>query len=163
MMGYGAGKIIKIKLPEGLVTEGLDDEEKIMAIENYIKSTIHFTQRYDPAVYYARAVLKAKLADAGGLARLYAAIFKKLNIPFNIVITSDRYQNIFDPAFIDITNLCGKYYSISHKAKKFISPTRAEYRYGAPPKELAYNYGLFIESADAGELRVIPLPDVTKK
>jgi len=146
-------------IPGDLKTDGLGQDEKIRAIENYIKKNVAFKIGIDDALFTPHQVLKNRLGNYWGIVSLYAAFFKALNIPFNLVITCNRYEATFDPDFTDFDNFRDMLFYFP-ETKKYVCPHYMEYRYGPAPFELANNYATFIESEEKGHLGIIPFMDV---
>jgi hypothetical protein len=81
------------------------DREKIVAAENFIKK--NFTAREDISDDNAEnieMIVKNRIANYKGIVRLYAAIYKKLDIQYQLVLACDRNDNVVDRAFENWNN-----------------------------------------------------------
>ncbi len=130
------------------------EEDKIIAIENYIKKNIAYKEGMGENLSEVADVLEQKYADDLGIAKLYVAFFKELEIPFEIVLSTSRYRARFDENFEDYSNIDKMLFYFS-KYDKFISPERIDYRLGIAPADLGGNYGLFIAGSDEGKVKKI--------
>jgi len=76
--------------------------------------------------------------------KAYGHYLKALNVPYEIVITSNRFEFKFDPDFF-IPNMLRDFIIYLPTEKKYIAPDRIENRVGEAPFNLLGNYGLFIQ------------------
>lgn len=137
------------KLIDKLKLKGMkSDEEKIRALETYLKTNIN-TSVEDNTV---DKVLDLKHGTVLNLQSIYIGVAKVLNIPFESVITSDRTENKFDSSFPSWNNLDEvlMYYP---GIDKYLSPSSYSSRLGFPPPDLTYNKGLFIKETGLGDIK----------
>ena len=66
------------------------------------------------------------------------------NIDYELLITSNRYFNKFDPDFFNPDNLREILFYLP-EIKKYIIPDRSEYRVGEAPFNVLGNYGIYID------------------
>jgi len=125
-------------------------EEKIIHIENHIKSTFSLQKGYTIDYVNLVSVINNKYASERGLVRLFSAIFKNAEIKHELVLTSDRSNTIFDREF-DSWNYLVNYLLYIPEEDKYLSPDRLEYRYGMVPYNYTHNYGLFVGSVTIGD------------
>lgn len=145
------------KLAKSLKLKKLKGEDKIKAIEKYIKNNI--AQERGSGVEYTDVakILVNKYASGVGLARLYGAFFMELGIDNQLVVTTNRFQSRFDPKFESWNNFTELLFYFP-KYDKYISPELIQYRFGFPPYQLAGNYGLFINADKKGEVKYLKMP-----
>jgi hypothetical protein len=76
--------------------------------------------------------------------KAYGHYLKALDVPYEIVITANRFQFKFDPDFF-IPNMLRDFIIYLPSEKKYIAPDRIENRVGEAPFNLLGNYGLFVQ------------------
>lgn len=127
-------------------------EEKIIAIENYVKDNINQVSSYENDYASIASVVKLKSANETGMLRLLCRLFEISGINFQIVLTSDRTSRIFDEEF-ESFHFITDYLIYFPETKKFIAPTSFEYRYPLIPWEFTDNKGLFIKEVSLGDYK----------
>lgn len=120
--------------------------DQIVNIEHYIKSNFQFS---DQGKYFANDVIETKQYTPFSAVRITALICKALDIDHQVVITSDRFVNTFDPDF-ETYNYLGTFLIYFPKLDQFIDPTNAFMRLGLIPSNYAYTKGLFLKTIDIG-------------
>lgn len=134
------------------LTDDLDEASKIRKIDSYIKSTIYNAEsRGSEQLNDLSYVVESKTANETGLIKLYAAIFKTLNIQHEMVLTADRGDLKFDQTY-EANNFLQDFLFYFPKVKKYLSPNEFDTRFGYPPTNLTDNYGLFIQEEKVGDL-----------
>ncbi|HEV9035379.1 MAG TPA: DUF3857 domain-containing protein [Puia sp.] len=106
-----------------------DDRQKIVAVENFLKKNV--TTREDIETRDAgnlEWIIKNKIATHRGIIRLYAAIFNKLGIEHQIVLTCDRSEKSIDKSFENWNNASDLVFYFP-STKKFLAPTLLQMRY----------------------------------
>ncbi|MBL4594876.1 MAG: DUF3857 domain-containing protein [Flavobacteriales bacterium] len=132
------------------VKEAKGEIAKIRAIEDYIKKTIFMVDANSPDFSEISFILKNNFADESGFLKLYARIFKLLDIKIQLVMTSDRSSIKFDKDF-EANNFLTDYLFYFPGIKSFLSPTDISSRIGYPPPHLTNNYGLFVKEVTLGD------------
>lgn len=127
-------------------------EHKIKAIETYIKTNVYLAEAGNDKLSSLEDILKDKVANERGIIKLYTAIFKQLEIPFEFVYTTERDYMLFDKDFEANTFLNDLLFYFP-KTKTYMSPTENESRYGFPPPYLTDTYGLFIKEVAIGDFK----------
>lgn len=97
-------------------------------------------------------VIKYKVASKEGITRLYAAVFEKLAINCQLVITCSRERGKFDGDF-DTWSYLDEYMLYFPDTKGFLAPFSFETRYPLVPPEFTAQKGLFMEPIKIGELK----------
>lgn len=119
------------------------EEEKIKAIDIYLKNNIALKPDSGPAFSDIADALERKNASELGMLRLYAALLTEAEIPFEVVISSNRYNAKLDPEFPDF-NILGELLIYFPQHDTYVNPDRLEYRYGFPAATAINNSALFI-------------------
>ena len=126
------------------------EKEKITAVENYLKKNI--ATREDVSGADARGIetiLKKKIASYAGIMRLYGAIYSKLGVDMQYVLTGDRSDFSIDKQFENWNN-CENSLLYFTSQKKFLAPTKAELRYPWIEPFWGNTHGLFCKGTTIG-------------
>ncbi len=127
-------------------------KEKVRTIENYIKSTIFISEVKKEGLGDLATIIKDKVANQEGIIRVYVAIFEALKIKYQVVLTSDRKNKLFDKEF-EAYNFLEDYLLYFPKLKMYTSPHKLESRLGFPPGYYTDNYGLFIREVSLSDFK----------
>ena len=146
-----------------------DETQEIVAVENYIKSHIAYNEDLKTEDgNKLDKVLHNKIGGAVGIVRLYAAIFQDLGVNYQFVLTGDRSKFIIDKAFENWDN-CDDPIFYFPAEKKFLVPTRVDYRYPWIVPDRGEANGLFCKRTTLGsftsavaEVKPILLEDYAK-
>ena len=125
------------------------DNEKIFAIENYIKSNISIQSEFDEDLNL-KEILKRKFCSAYHMNQLVADVFRKSGIPFEIVLTCSKKTKRFDPNFDSWSFLNDVIYFFP-TTNLFIDPQEQFLRLGTINSNFIGQYGLFIKTIQIGE------------
>ncbi|MFL1012389.1 DUF3857 domain-containing protein [Flavisericum labens] len=142
--------LLKKFIKEATKDEELNEEALIRKLEFFIKSNVYVTEDSSSNFKDLDEILNKKIANEVGLLKLYAALFKTLNIKHEIVLTSNRQDLKFDKNF-EANNFLTDFLIYFNKSKKYLSPIELNSRYGFPPAYLTDNYGLFIKEVKVGD------------
>ncbi len=127
--------------------------ERITNIEQKIKSSIQINKESgDESLKKIESILKFKVASRDGITRLFIAIYDKLGIANQIVVTCSREEVKFDPTF-DSWSYLDDYLLYFPASKGFIAPYAIETRYPLVPAIYTAHKGLFIEPFAVGEVK----------
>ncbi len=124
------------------------DDQKILALEQFMKTNINHSGEN----ISVNKLLDLKYGDATAIQRLYIGVNKALNIPFEVVITTDRTNRKFDSNFPS-WNFLREYLLYYPGMDKYLSCTNYSSRIGFPPPELTNNKGLFIKETSLGDIK----------
>jgi hypothetical protein len=124
--------------------------EKASEIEEYIKSNIRIDEGDRPEFADLEYVRTRKVTNEKGAVRIYANLFRALNIKHEIVLTSERSQVKFDPDF-QSWNYLSKYLVYLPDDDVYIDPAADLYRIGCVLGELTASHGLFISIVKIGD------------
>lgn len=140
---------------------GSDEKENIIAIENYIKNNIKIKNNFTEKEYSdAAKVLKNKYGNELGLTRLYASFFKYFKTNYELVITSNRYQDRFDKNFLNNSSF-RHFLFYFPQYNKYIAPFTIEYRFGIAPYMFESNYGLILNNKIPSGFHLIQTSDTS--
>ncbi len=120
----------------------MTDEQKIIAIENYIKENIRVEEdcNHDDI----SAILETKYANKLGIIRLFALFFDLAAVPHQVVLTSDKTKAKFDKDFENWIFL--EHYLFYFPEKQtYLAPNHLSCRYSLVPPYLTMQDGLFID------------------
>jgi|TARA_B110000444_G_scaffold5718_1_gene5279 hypothetical protein len=117
--------------------------QKLNIIDNYLKKAFIIEENGKSELSNLDYILKNKKASNIGIIQLYSSLFTYNDINYELLITSNRYFNKFDPEFFNPDNLRELLFYIPEE-KKYIIPDRNEYRIGEAPFNVLGNYGIFI-------------------
>lgn len=150
-IGKGASSKLSKFIKEAKIDKNGDDASKIRSLENYIKNNIYIKEDGGDQLSDLEFVLENKAANGTGVIRLFANALEQLQIPFEIVLTSDRSEMKFDKD-IEAISFLQEYLLYFPTTKQYLAPSKQESRYGYPPFEFTDNYGLFIQKVELGDL-----------
>jgi hypothetical protein len=132
-------------------TQSIDT--RIKSIEQKIKTGIQVDEnaRGENTGVLA-SVIKYKVASKEGITRLYAAVFEKLSINCQPVITCSRERGKFDGDF-DTWSYLDEYILYFPDTKGFLAPFSFETRYPLVPPDFTAQNGLFMEPIEIGGIK----------
>jgi len=133
------------------------EEEKIKAIDFYIKNNIALKPDSGPAFSEMADILERKNANELGMLRLYSALLTEAEIPHEVVISSNRYNARLDPEFPDF-DILGELLIYFPQHDTYINPDRIEYRYGFPASTAINNHALFLTPDNYRLDKIVPPP-----
>lgn len=130
-----------------------DRTEKIRKIESYLKT--HFTVREDASgekFERITGILQTHLATELGMMRLYWEMFAVADIKREIVLTTDRYDKVFDGDF-DTWSFLQHFLMYFPSTDGYIAPSEQFSRYGFPSSNWTGQDGLFIREVELGGVK----------
>lgn len=146
-----------------------DSRQKIIAVEDYLKT--RFATREDIDMQNAANMewmIRNRIASHHGVIRLYAAIFTKLGIDHQIVLTCNRNEMAIDKSFENWNNTT-EFLFYFPGTKKFLAPTLQEMRYPWINPYWGAQDALFCQTTTIGTfttaiatIKNIPLEDPTQ-
>jgi len=134
------------------IEEDLNEEQKIGLIENYVKSNINLIEARDEKYSEIASIIPDKVATRFGITKLFANIFKLMEIEHDLVLTSDRTQSLFDPDFESFHYL-SKYLIYFPTTNEYIAPDDFAHRNGLIPYQYTNTHGLFIKEVKIGDFQ----------
>jgi hypothetical protein len=127
-------------------------EERIRNVENKIKKEIQVNKEGGEESNQIASVLKFKLASHQGMTSLFLAVFDRLKISCQPVVTCSRESIKFDGSF-DSWAFLDDYILYFPDTKKFLEPYIFELRYPLIQSDYTAQQGLFIEPIAVGEVK----------
>lgn len=129
-----------------------NEEDKIRALEDYIKKNIFLVDASNNELGDISYILDNKVASNTGLVMLYSRLFELMDIKAQLVFTCDRDDLKFDKKF-EADIFLKEYLFYFPKTKMYMSPTELYSRLGFPPPQLTLNYGLFLKEVSIGDYK----------
>ena len=145
-----AEKGIKALLKELKINDQPSTEKKIRVLEQFIKTHFAYQSFSNDNLNNIEFILANKIASKLGLMRVYAACFNELDIKYNLVLTSDRYENRFDKDFESYSFLEDELFYFP-ELELYMAPIAVLSRLGYIPSVYTNNYALFIKPVTLGE------------
>ena len=146
-----------------------DDRQRIIAVEDYLKK--QFTTRNDIDLANAGNIdwmIKNRIASHRGIIRLYAAIFRKLGVDHQVVLTCNRSEKIIDKSFENWDNT-NDFLFYFPSTKKFLAPTLVQLRYPWINPFWGATDALYCQATTIGNfttaiaiIKPVPLEDMTQ-
>jgi hypothetical protein len=145
------------------------EREKIIAVEEYLKKNFATREDIDASnTSDIEMIIKNRIASHRGILRLYGAIFEKLGVDHQYVLTCDRSEYTIDRSFENWSNTT-EFLLYFPGTKKFMAPTLAEIRYPWINPYWGDHDALFCKGTTIGNyttaiasVRTIPLEDYTQ-
>ncbi|MDT0647801.1 DUF3857 domain-containing protein [Zunongwangia sp. F260] len=133
-------------------TKGAEKTEEALVrkLEFYIKTNVYIADGGGEELEDLDKILDQKVANGTGIVKLYAAVLKSLEIPHEVVFTSNRQNIKFDKVF-EANNFLTDCMLYFPNTGAYISPEENSSRYGFPPAYLTDNYGLFVKEVTVGD------------
>ncbi|HLY71503.1 MAG TPA: DUF3857 domain-containing protein [Puia sp.] len=146
-----------------------DEILKITAVENYLKKNIAYNEGLNSEEgNKIGTILQNKIAGTIGIMCLYSAVLQNLEIDYQFVLTGDRDKFIIDKGFENWDN-CDYPLLYFPAEKKFLAPTRPDFRYPLISPSWGATNGLFCKktsignfSTAIGEVKTVELEDFHK-
>lgn len=135
------------------IDAGLSAAKKIALVENYLKKNIMVQKElYTEAGQSVEQILKSKIAGTVGIMRVYGAILDKLDIPFQFVLSGDRNNYTLDKNF-ENWNIADNPLLYFPDTKKYLAPTRPDYRYPWIAPEWGNTMALHCKTTSLGNIK----------
>ncbi|WP_456441586.1 hypothetical protein [Psychroserpens sp.] len=144
--------------PETVVSQAKDDANSILEgktnlttfkkaalVDIFIKSNYTIVKNNNQDLSDLNYILTNRSSSDYGILKVYAQYLTALDVEFEIVITSNRFLNKFDPEFF-VPGMLRDFLIYFPSERKYIAPDRFEGRIGEAPFNILGNYGLFISS-----------------
>lgn len=127
-------------------------EEKVRYLETQLKSTYPTVDANVDELTDLDYIFKNKVASPVGLTKVFMNVLREAQIPFELVVTSDREENPFIEGY-EAYNFLIDYLVYLPGINKYWAPDIIS-RLGFPPVENTMNKGLFIQEKMLNEMRV---------
>ncbi len=129
---------------------GKDEASKLRSLEFYIKTNFYLSDANNEKLKDLDAILSEKVANNSGMMRLYVAALEQMEIPYEVVFTSDRQLIKMDPEF-EAESFLTEILLYFPNTDAYIDPMTIDSRYGFPSGYYTDNYGLFIKEVQLGK------------
>jgi hypothetical protein len=124
--------------------------DSIFTLESYIKKHINFSKEYKDNESSIENTFKTKKANEVDLLQLYHHVFSKVQIPYQLVLTCNRFDFPFDKNFESYQQI-DEILMYFPTIKKYFSPFSVFSRIPYFDYRLGNNYGLFFKKVKIGE------------
>jgi len=128
------------------VPAGADVAAQVQFVENYLKTSFN---PVESGAGDLGTIISSRNVTDNGFSRLFAAVFHKLGIEHEVIITSDRTEAPLDETF-DTWGSLDNYIFYFPATKQMLAPARPDYRYGMVPAEWTATPGLYIRTVKLG-------------
>lgn len=105
-----------------------------------------------------KSIYKRKSASETSILKVYSCLFNYYEIPYEVVLTSNRYYNKFDKYFFSNSNL-GFVMFYFPENKKYYCPSENKHNLGFPPSRFSNNDGIFVTNKSY-YFKKIELPNI---
>jgi hypothetical protein len=118
------------------------EQEKIIAVENYIKT--NFTIKIGRGESYEdlRTIVSQHVGNDRGLVKLFMSCFNELGVHYQVVLANNRFEGRIDSTFATLFHV-NRVLLYFPRYKQFLCPQANFLRLGAAPDEASN--GLFID------------------
>ncbi|MDB5192026.1 MAG: hypothetical protein JWQ96_1589 [Segetibacter sp.] len=140
------------KFSSNINISGSTDEAKILAIEDYIKTNINIDKNLVADEGGLEKMIKNKNTNDGGVVRLFAGLFEKQGVNFQIVFPVRRDEIPLDEE-IENWSRVEEVLFYFPSTGKYISPASVELRYPYVPYFWAGTKGLFLKGTTIGTFK----------
>lgn len=147
-----------------------DEQKKITAIEDYLKTNIAINQDLNDenAEDFDQAIRK-KMTTEKGFVRLFAACLKAADVHFEIGMVSNRYNFEMDDS-LEMWSSVSEYCFYFPQKSSYLAPAAITYRYPFVPFQLCGSKGVFTKtkttedgiSFSQADIRILPHTAVTE-
>lgn len=144
-----AGELIK----QAGIKESASEEEKIIALEGYIKQNINSDKdAVGEDAGKIEKIVKTKVASEDGVTILFIACFEKMGINYQIVYPSKRDEIALDEEFENY-RLADDFIFYFPGTGNYIAPAASAMRYPYIPPYWAATKGLFLKGTTIGSMK----------
>ena len=142
------GFVSKIKFQSGNT-----DEQKILAVEDYLKNNINIDKDIiSDGAENIESIIKNKAANNTGIVKLFAGIFDKLAINYEIVFPGTRIGYTIDKDLEDWNRIDDVIFYFPQTGK-YLAPSSVDLRYPFIPYEFTATQGLFLKGTLIGDFK----------
>jgi hypothetical protein len=143
-------KVLKKVVKQAKLKSLKTDEQKILALENYLKTT--FTT-YNVAglnfLFSIENLYKYNSITGENAAKLMLNVLQQLKIDHEMVLSCNRFDYRFDKDFAS-NFFMDRFLIYFPSQNKFLDPYASGFRLGIIPSGFTHNHALFIRSVSAG-------------
>jgi hypothetical protein len=131
------------KMLKPVISEGLTMQQKIQAVERYIKTNFTIKDGRNVAYENLPDIFDNRVANERGMVKLYLSCWQALGIYSQLVLAPNRFTNTLDPSFsttLDLDEILFYFPAI----RQYLAPGISYMRLGPAPANIAGSNGLFI-------------------
>lgn len=121
-------------------------DSMVNVISNYISNNFTINKQGNP-FEDLKTIYQNKKATELSIGKLYSCLFNNYQINYNIVFTSNRFYNKFDPDFFTNSNLSYMMFYFP-KSEKYLCIAEKEPFLGYPPVRYSNNQGIFMSNSE---------------
>ena len=151
-------KALKKIIAKMNITKEMSEREKIREIELYVKKNYMYASTSHPSLQSIEGVHKTGFGNMIGLTKLFFQLFQHYDIPFELVLTSNKMNIKFDKDFdsnINMNELLFYFPSIN----EYVSPDWMNFRLGLPPYVITGQDAIAYEIVTVGKMTTyLPQP-----
>ncbi|HSZ72783.1 MAG TPA: DUF3857 domain-containing protein [Cytophagaceae bacterium] len=136
-------KVLDQELERIKIPTDADTPTRIKLIEQYIKANYTLKKNVEYNEHSIRAIVKNKYCTEKNMRKLYVALFDRLNIAYQIAITSNRNKIAFDTTFSTWTTVDNTLFYFE-ESNTYLSPSFLQYRYPMIPATLRNNQCIYV-------------------
>lgn len=125
--------------------------QNVRKFEDYIKHNFQATEEFQPGFDDPNYLVENKLGNERAYVSLFIHFLKQQGIKYEVGLTCNRTEKIFDPEF-DAFYVLDEYFIYLPEEDAFVAPTYFASRAGVLPPEWTENYGLYIRPVSLGEI-----------
>ncbi|MBB6462608.1 DUF3857 domain-containing protein [Flammeovirga kamogawensis] len=142
---FSSPKTAKVanKFVKEIAKSNLSDEEKIIAVENKIKSTIRLEKGSGDNFTNPKNIIANGYGNLRGIYKLYIYCFAALDIKNQLVFGSSRYDGFIDEDFATFSSINDIFFYFP-KSHKYLLPESYHMRYGTVHQGLIDTNAVFI-------------------
>ncbi len=137
-------KVLDKYLESSGIIEAKTEEDKIRCLESFIKKDKFISDEVENEKVDLASLIKTKVLGKFEMTRLFCALLNYVGIKHQIVVTNDRFDEPFDPAFENYVHL-QDFVIYFPDEDKYLAPTEIFLRYPLLPSGWISNYALFIK------------------
>jgi hypothetical protein len=135
------------------VQQNAAEAQKILSVEDYLKNYININKDIiGDGADNIESIIKNKASNNDGIVRLFAGIFDKLSVNYQIVFPGTRTGYTIDEN-LENWNRANDVLFYFPPTGKFISPTAMDLRYPYIPYDYTETRGLFLKGTVIGDFK----------
>ncbi|HYG20448.1 MAG TPA: DUF3857 domain-containing protein [Ohtaekwangia sp.] len=141
------------RMLDALRLDGKSNLDKVLSLEQYVKTNFTIKAGGDEAYDALRDVLAKRVGSEQGLAKVYLSCLAKLGIEAEVVMTTNRFRGRLD-SFYSTPVSFSEILFYFPEFDKYLTPGVPFMRLGSPPDHIAGGNGLFV-SYKAMPLKIV--------
>ncbi|WP_340063035.1 DUF3857 domain-containing protein [Ascidiimonas aurantiaca] len=156
LWGNIVGNIAKDLFPEKVMNEineevedriiqgkKLSDYQAVSLLEEYLKTNFTIIKNNNEQLSDVKYILSNRSASDYGILKIYAQFLTAMQIPYEVVISANRFEHRFDPDFFNPRAL-KEFLIYLPDMQQYVAPDRIDYRIGEAPFYILGNDAIYI-------------------